>query len=361
MKVLMLTRYGRLGASSRMRSYQYLPWLMAAGIDVAVSPLLSDAYVENLQQGRKSVPEVLAGYFERLRVLLKAEPVDVIWIEKDALPWMPNWFEQRLLPKATPYVLDYDDAVFHYYNQHRNPAVNALLGHKHAALMRGAELVVAGNEYLADVARKAGARQVEIVPTVIDLDRYPALMDTPSTPKSTSPRVGWIGQRATASFLTPYKELFESFTVTGQARFVAIGIDAASLGLPMESIVWTEQTEVASIASLDIGIMPLVDEPFERGKCGYKLIQYMASGLPVIASPVGVNRQIVEHGINGFLADTPQQWEEALQTLLADPGLRHRMGRAGREKVAKQFCIQLTGPERALLFTRVVASWNADK
>ncbi|MDP3884880.1 glycosyltransferase [Hydrogenophaga sp.] len=117
----------------------------------------------------------------------------------------------------------------------------------------------------------------------------------------------------------------------------------------MESIAWSEQTEVASITSFDIGIMPLVDEPFERGKCGFKLIQYMACGLPVVASPVGVNRQIVEHGANGFLAETLAQWQEALQTLAADAGLRQRMGQAGRRKVEQQFCIQVTGPRLAAL------------
>jgi glycosyltransferase involved in cell wall biosynthesis len=161
--------------------------------------------------------------------------------------------------------------------------------------------------------------------------------------------VGWIGQRATSSFLQPYKSIFEHFSSNGQAQFVAIGIDAVALGLPMESVGWTEDTEVASIASLDIGIMPLVDGPFERGKCGYKLIQYMACGLPVIASPVGVNCQIVEHGVNGFLAETPEQWEQALRTLLADPDLRRRMGQAGRHKVEQHYCIQVTGPKMAAL------------
>ena len=120
-------------------------------------------------------------------------------------------------------------------------------------------------------------------------------------------------------------------------------------GCPWQSVAWSEATEAASISSLDIGIMPLVDEPFERGKCGYKLIQYMACGLPVVASPVGVNRQIVEHGVNGFLAETPAQWEEALRTLLGDAALRQRMGQAGRRQVEEKYCLQVTGPRLAEL------------
>lgn len=353
MKVLMLSRYGRLGASSRMRSYQYQPWLEAAGIQVTQAPLLSDVYVHGIQHGTRSPREVLSAYAGRVQALLSSRKFDLLWIEKDALPWLPAWFEKMLLPGTLPYVLDYDDAVFHQYDQHRNPVVRALLAGKHPALMRGAALVVTGNAYLADYARRAGASHVEVVPTVIDLARYPVEMCIRDA-SNTTPRVGWIGQRATASFLAPYAPLFERLSAEGQARFAAIGIDTQARGLPMVSIPWTEETEVASLASFDIGIMPLRDGAFERGKCGYKLIQYMACGLPVVASPVGVNLQIVEHGINGFLAETPEQWERALCTLLADGDLRQRMGQAGRQKVEREYCIQVMGPRLSRLLVEAV-------
>jgi len=345
----MLPRYSRLGASSRLRMMQYQPWLQTAGVEVTVAPLFSDAYVAGLQRSRRKLGDVARAYAGRIKTSLSSGSFDLVWIEKEVLPWLPVWIERALLSRHVPYVLDYDDAVFHYYDQHCNQLVRSVLGGKHPALMRGAALVVAGNEYLADFARQAGARRVEIIPTVIDLARYPAPVQTPVAETSALPCIGWIGQRATASLLVPHKALFQSLLSAGQARFAAIGIDAPALGLPMESIPWSEQTEVASITSFDIGIMPLVDEPFERGKCGYKLIQYMACGLPVVASPVGVNRQIVEHGVNGFLAETPQQWEHALLTLLADSGLRQRMGQAGRQKVVQQYCIQVSGPKLAAL------------
>lgn len=353
MNVLMLSRYDRLGASSRMRTFQYLSWLEAADIRVTVAPLFSDEYVRGLQKNSKNPVEAALAYAGRFRALLSSRDFDLLWIEKEALPWLPVWFEKLLLPKSTPYVLDYDDAVFHYYDQHRKSLVRYLFAGKHPALMRGAAMVVAGNQYLADFATQAGARRVEMVPTVIDLDRYPA--EGRSLPKADTapPCIGWIGQRSTASFLVPYQSLFERMSAAGQARFTAIGIDARGLGLPMDSIAWSEETEVQSIANFDIGIMPLVDEPFARGKCGYKLIQYMACGLPVVASPVGVNCQIVEHGVNGFLAETPAQWEKALQVLLADAGLRQQMGQAGRQKIEQQYSIQATGPRLAMLLKDV--------
>ena len=117
---------------------------------------------------------------------------------------------------------------------------------------------------------------------------------------------------------------------------------------------WDEATEVDMLQQLDAGIMPLPDSPWERGKCGFKLIQYMACGLPVVASPVGVNREIVEQGVNGFFASTPEEWEQALRTLLLDTILRERMGQAGRKKVEERYSLQMTGPRLAALLKSVV-------
>lgn len=347
MNVLALTRYERLGASSRMRSYQYLPALQAAGLRVTVEPLFSEDYVRGLQQGRRSVADVAAAYARRMAAMARRGAFDLLWIEKELLPWLPAWVERLLLGGQVPYVLDYDDAVFHQYDQHPSAWVRRWLGRKHGQLMRRAALVVAGNDYIADHARAAGASAVVVLPTVINLVRYPVTEERSDA--AGLPIVGWIGQRATAAFLQPLAPVFRQLAGDRLARFSAVGIDAAALGLPMGSEPWSEETEVSSIRRFDVGIMPLLDGPFERGKCGYKLIQYMACGLPVVASPVGVNRQIVEHGVNGFLAETPEQWATALRTLLADPALRQQMGRAGRQKVEKSYCLDVTAPRLVAL------------
>ena len=296
----------------------------------------------------KAIPSLWA----RIRTLSAAKQANVLWVEKDALPWMPALLETSLIPRNVSLVLDYDDAVFHQYDLNPNPALRLLLARKHQVLMQKANMVVAGNQYIADYAHHAGARRVEVLPTVVDLGRYKLTKDRLYGLREAPPTVGWIGQRSTAEFLYPLASLFAGLGEKRLMQFRAIGIDATLLGLPLAFEPWSEQTEVDSLMEFDIGIMPLRDGPFERGKCGYKLIQYMACGLPVVASPVGVNTTLVEHGVNGFLATSLKEWEWALRTLAADPILRHRMGKAGRAKVEREYSLQVTSP--------LLGRWLAD-
>lgn len=350
-RILVLPRYGRQGASSRTRLWQYVPALEAAGLDVRVEPFFDDDYVRDLQVGRRSYGRIARAYLRRVATFVRKGPPDLLWIEKEVMPWVPDWLERLILPENVPVALDYDDAVFQLYEGHRSGLVRRLLGGKHRRAMRRAQLVIAGSRFLADYARAAGAPAVEQVPTVVDLDRFPA---TRRRRRSGIPRVCWIGQQSTAGFLQPLAPLMRELADAGEASFTAIGIDAAAAGLPMESVQWSEEGEAAAIARCDIGIMPLPDTPFERGKCGYKLIQFMACGLPVVASPVGANRDIVEHGVNGFLAETEAEWREALRHLASDAQLRKRFGEAGRAKVERHYALQVTAPKVVALLAALV-------
>jgi len=341
------TRYDRNGASSRVRFLQFRPELEARGFLFHHEPLFTDDYIQALQLGQVKRGSALSALVRRMRALHAAQQFDLLWVEKDTLPWLPAALELALIPKDIPLVLDYDDAVFHQYDMHANGVVRWLFGTKHQSLMRRSSLVVAGNQYIADYATRAGACNVVLLPTVVDLDRYSPTSRNHDTIKYATPTVGWIGQKSTASFLQPLAQIIQKLSNENLMQFRAIGINAQELGLAMASEAWSEKGEVASIQSLDVGIMPLQDGPFERGKCGYKLIQYMACGLPVVASPVGVNETIVEHGVNGFLATTLEEWEHALRTLATDPALRRRMGEAGRAKVEREFCLQIAAPRLA--------------
>ncbi len=362
MKVLALTRYGRLGASSRVRSIQYLPWLEEGGMEVTFEALISD---ELLRQKYQSDVYPLSGlirsYVERSQCLLRRHQFDLIWIEKEALPWAPVSLELALL-RGTRFVLDYDDAVFHNYDMHSNPVARWLYGRRLDTLMAKARLVVAGNDYLAQRAHDAGATRVEVVPTVIDLAQYPSAQRSGATAvqsdedRGRSPRVVWIGSPATVRYLQLLREPLRALAVEGDFVLRVIGGGNVDVpGVRVETVPWAEATEAGNIGTCDVGVMPLVDSAWERGKCGYKLIQYMACGLPVVASNVGVNAEIVRPGINGFLAKTPQDWVAALSALLTNAELRTRMGLAGRELVQQHYCIQRTGPRLTRLMREIAA------
>ncbi len=340
MKILLLSRYGPLGSSSRLRFYQYLPFLEEHGLQLTVSPLLEDEYVHRLYTGQRQPAIFLArAYAHRLTALLRAKRFDLIWLEKEFLPWLPALAPQLL---RTPYVVDYDDAIFHRYDRHPSRLVRALLGRKIDQTMRRAALVIAGNEYLAARARLAGAPRVEILPTVIDTKRYG--ITPPDEPGSF--RIGWVGAPVTAAYLKLIEPALETLLRQPGTSLTLLGAaHPLAARLPVETRPWSEAGEVPEIQRFDVGIMPLPDEPFERGKCGYKLIQYMGCGLPVVASPVGVNAQIVEPGVNGFLADTQTEWVRALETLRADPALRQKLGAAGRAKVERDYSLAVAAPK----------------
>jgi glycosyltransferase involved in cell wall biosynthesis len=357
MKLAAMPRYDRLGASSRLRMFQFGPALRAEGIETQVLPFLDDAYLTQLYAKQSTLLPSLRAYARLLGRTPTLARQDLLWIEKEALPWLPWGIEKRILPRDVPIVSDYDDAVFHRYDMHRAALVRRHLGHKIDQVMAQSVLVMAGNAYLAARAQDAGASWVEIVPTVVDLAQYhrrPAPM--PDRPA----RIGWIGTPSTwAEFLVPMLPLLTDMATAHAAQILIVGSglhrDTAT-PTPLQAQIthapWTEASEVARIQDMDIGIMPLQDTPWARGKCGYKLIQYMACGLPVIAAPVGVNAEIVEDGVNGFLVSTQDEWRAALTCLLADPDLRRKMGEAGRCKVETDYSLQVWGPKVAALLRR---------
>jgi glycosyltransferase involved in cell wall biosynthesis len=184
--------------------------------------------------------------------------------------------------------------------------------------------------------------RVWILPTVVDLDRYP---ENPQIGHHVPFTVGWIGSFSTTPYLKQVEEPLRTLCAGGDATFVAIGAKRPDLDVaPMEFRAWSEETEIQDGLGFDVGIMPVPDTPWARGKCGYKLIQYMACGLPVVASPVGVNCDIVETGRNGFLAETPQEWGKALATLRSDERAARQMGQQGRRKVEEKYCLAVTAP-----------------
>jgi len=342
MKVLLLSRYDYLGASTRVRSFQYIPYLNKKNIKVAIKPLLSNEYIKNLYRNGKKLPViVLLSYLKRLIFLLNIKRYNLLWIEKELFPMMPAWIEELFAILKIPYIVDYDDAIFHNYDLNKNVVIRTFLKNKIDSVMKNSAMVIVGNDYLAERSRKAGAKRVEYLPSVVDLEKYP---NTFFSNKGIF-TIGWVGSPITSHYLKLVMPALEDFCKKNVARVVLIGAKKKELSnIPVEYVSWSEGTEIKEIQKFDIGIMPLPDNEWERGKCGFKLIQYMASGKPVIGSPVGVNCKIIKHGINGYQAKNIDEWIRALQKLKDDQALRQKMGRAGRQIVENEYCLQVTAP-----------------
>lgn len=332
-----------------MRFEQFVPALAELGIDVEIAPLLRDGYLERLYSKRsKAVGQIFGDYLRRLPSILQARRFDLLWIEKELFPDLPGGVERLLALFNIRYVVDYDDAIFHNYDLSTNPW-RRMLGNKIDAVMRNASLVVCGNNYLADRAVSAGARRVEVVPTVIDMTRY-TVRPSACTNKMV---VGWIGSASTVKYLDIVMPALRALTDEYPAQLRVIGAEFSAPGIDVDCRPWSEGDEVRQIQEFDIGIMPLLDSPWERGKCGYKLIQYMACGVPVVASPVGVNEVIVEDGASGYLAGDQKAWLDAFKRLASEPEKRKVFGARGRQLVEERYCLQVIAPRLAKLFKEI--------
>jgi glycosyltransferase involved in cell wall biosynthesis len=349
--ILLLPRYTALGPSSRLRMGQFVPMLEAAGATVHSAPFFDEDYLTAyFGSGRQSRAAALRGYTRRMRLLATVR-ADLAWVERELFPFLPGAFEAMLRWRRVPYVVDLDDAVFHRYDQHHNAVVRGMLGRKLEPLLRGAAAATMGNPYLVDYARRAGTRRAVEIPTVVDPDRYPIL--PPSTGNRL--RLGWIGTPANARYLDIVIQALRRLGSSVPVTLVTIGASPLpDLPVPQEVHEWSEDSEGALLAGIDVGVMPLVDDPFERGKCGYKLIQYMAAGRAVIGSPVGVNTDIVTPEC-GLLANGVEEWMDAIRMLAADPSRRAAMGRAGRERVERCYSRDVIGERLIGLFTEIMA------
>lgn len=350
MRVLFLPKYDQKAASFRYRFQQYFPILEAAGIDYTVAPLFDDAYLtQKFERGRAAANGIFMAFLRRLKVMLSVKQYDLVVIHYEILPYVPPVLEWYLKRRGIRYVFDYDDAIFHHYDQHKNPLVRLLLGNKIKSVARNACFVMAGCEYLKQHAEPANPR-VKVIPTVIDIERY-SRVRSPATPDSQPFRVGWIGSPSTTEYLRVAYPALKEFSRRNDLVLTLVGARRIALeGVCVEYVDWDEAVEIEEMLKWDVGIMPLPDTPWTRGKCGFKLIQYMACGLPVIASPVGVNVEIVDPGGNGFLCQSDREWLEALTQLQENPALRARMGAAGRNRVETRYCKQVFADEVLEIF-----------
>ena len=199
---------------------------------------------------------------------------------------------------------------------------------------------MAGNEYLAEYARAVNDR-VTVIPTTVDTARY----TVEPRPPNDVPVIGWTGSHSTARHLDTLQPALRRLAGRERFRLRVIGAPGYKVeGLDVEAMAWQSETEVEDLRPLDVGVMPLPDDPWSRGKCGMKALQYMGLAVPAVCSPVGVNSEIIRDCENGFLASTEDEWVEKLSLLLRSPELRARLGRAGRETIEARYSAAVQAP-----------------
>jgi glycosyltransferase involved in cell wall biosynthesis len=289
-----------------------------------------------------------------------AKDFDLIMVQREAFMTGSTRFERALAATGVPLVYDFDDAIWHMDVSEGNRKLRWLKDPgKTAKIIRLADLVIAGNDFLAAHAHKFNPK-VEIIPTVIDTDRY-----SPTPAHSTGPVViGWTGSHTSMAHLKQVLPMLRAVhEVWGdRVRFRVISDrDFDGEGLPVENVRWSSSSEPEDLAGIDIGIMPLPDDVWSRGKCGFKGLQYMAMGRPVVLGRVGVNKTIVQEGENGFLAGTQEEWVDKLGKLIADADLRERIGKAARATVVEHYSVRSWRDRYLELFEGLIRSATVKK
>jgi glycosyltransferase involved in cell wall biosynthesis len=344
MRILFLSvhRPGR-SPSQRFRFEQYIDDLRMRRHECTHSWLL-DADDDRTFYGKASVAAKgligVKSVLKRLRELGTGRlfRYDVALVQREAMFMGPPVFEEIYARARGSLVFDFDDSIWITTVSEQNKAFAFLKSSgKTDRLIRVSKAVFAGNRYLADHARPLNPR-TEVVPTTIDTDEYQPAISHDSRKKPIV--IGWSGSFSTVQYFKPMVPVLQrlkkkhgdrvAFRVIGDGSYREASLDLQ--GLP-----WRLETEVSDLRQLDIGLMPLPDDEWAKGKCGLKGLQYMAFGMPTLMSPVGVNSEIIQDGVNGFLPRTDDEWFDRLSALVDDATLRRRIGEAGRATVESQY------------------------
>jgi len=348
LKLFYFSKTSFTGPSSRYRIYQYIPYLREAGIEVIVAPLFKEGWFRIIDLYPRPVRAVAKGLyalrrlFARIKDILKAGKYDLYCFEHQAFPYVPaflEWFAQRLNPNM---LLEFDDAIY----------LTFLHTKKIPRLIRMSKHVIVGNDFLKGYALQFNSH-VTSIPTAVDTDRYKPKKDYRFQGKID---IGWVGLAYNLPYVQKLEETLQKLKrEIGDFRFTVIcskGLEIDGVDIIFKS--WSYDDEIEDIRNLDIGIMPLEDDEWAKGKCGLKLLQYMACGVPVVASPVGVNAEIIRDGENGFLAATDKEWLEKLSLLARNEELRRKIGQKGRETVEKHYSLEFWGPKVASLYKSLI-------
>jgi glycosyltransferase involved in cell wall biosynthesis len=339
----------------RFRIEQWESHLRRKDIEIVYSPFADAELMRVLQRpGRVffKTLKVIKAWSRRLYEAKRVTGFDLVYVFREGSLIGPAIVERIYMARNIPFVFDFDDAIWIRYTSDSNWFFSHLrCPGKTSALCHLARHVIVGNACLRDYASQRN-ENVTIIPTTIDTALYRPFDRTPGR----IPTVGWTGSHSTERHLEVVRDALERLRNHVEYRLVVVGGGRFRLhGVEVEHRAWRSATETQDLSDFDIGIMPLPDSAWERGKCGLKALQCMALAMPVVVSPVGVNTEIVKHGVNGFLAETSEDWIATLEKLLKDQILRRAIGISARETIENSYSTRKHAPRVAEVFRKVAS------
>jgi len=342
MKILFITPYSTEGASNRYRIEQYLPYLKENNFDYSIRPfVLPEFYKIIYKNGEffKKLYFFIAALMRRLYDVFLAMRYDVIFIHREACPIGPPLFEWLVYKFRKPIIFDFDDAIF---LQNFNPANRFFnlfkFPFKTKDIIKMSSKVIVANKFLEEYVHNFNPK-VYIIPTSIDTDKFNVAINKSYRMLT----IGWIGSSTTAPYLKIIFDVIQKLSQKYDFIFKIVGADK-NINIPgvrIENCAWVLEKEIEDFQNLDIGVYPLPNNLWTQGKAGFKAIQYMAVGVPVVASPVGKIKDIIQDGINGFLADSDEDWVNKLSRLIEDFQLRKKIGLNGRISVQEKYSVNI--------------------
>lgn len=357
-KVLFIVAH-RTGRSpgQRFRFEQYLGYLNDNGFSYEVSYLLSekdDTYFYSNGYYFRKFFILLKSIFRRFKDLKRIKDFGIVFIYREAVMYGSVYFEKKFRKKGAKIILDFDDAIWLMDVSDANKNLKWLKRpSKTADILKISDMAIVGNSYLADYARQFN-KNVRVVPTTLDTDKIPVK----NHKQGEKVCIGWTGSTTTLKHF----ELAIPFLIKLREKYpnkikIKLISDAAYLSeeIDVSFCKWNRETETEDLSEIDIGIMPLPDDDWSRGKCGFKGLQYMSLGIPAVMSPVGVNTEIIHDGENGFLAGSEQEWVEKLSKLIESPDLRKNTGEKGRTTVEEKYSFNAWKDRYADLFKEILS------
>ncbi len=343
MNILFLTPYPAGQApSQRFRFEQYLHFLTEGGHQLKCQSFIDEQTWAILYKPGKVVKKawgIVKGFLRRFFVLFTLWKYDYVFIHREASPIGPpifEWLIAKLFRKKVIY--DFDDAIWLANTSEENKLAARLKWHqKVGSICKWSYKVSCGNDYLCDYARQFNQNVVHL-PTTIDTENRHAQLKDQHTDNLV---IGWTGTHSTLKYLEPIVPVLQKLEKEFSFTFLVISNHEPTFRLDsLMYLPWKEETEVQDLLRMNIGLMPLTADKWSEGKCGFKALQYLALGIPAVASPVGVNTKIVQEGVTGFLCEEVNAWEPLLKKLLEDPELRAELGKNGRKLVEGIYSVE---------------------